>query len=48
MNTYATGHMHALSTFELRAGPEHARAISFTLTAPFVKRLLKLVKPITN
>ena len=39
MNTYETGHMHALSTFELGAGPEHARAISFTLTAPFVKRL---------
>ena len=39
MNTYATGLMYAFSTLELRAGPEHARAISFTLTAPFVKRL---------
>ena len=48
VDTYATCHMHALSTLELRGGPEHARAIWFTLTAPFVKRLWKLAKPITN
>ena len=27
VDTYATCHMHALSTLELRGGPEHARAI---------------------
>ena len=48
VDTYATCHMHALSTLELRGGPEHARAIWFTLTAPFVKPLWKLAKPITN
>ena len=48
VDTYATCHMHALSTLELRGGPEHARAIWFTLTSPFVKRLWKLVKQITN
>ena len=48
VDTYATSHMHALSTLELRGGPEHARAISLMLTAPFVKRLRKLVKPIAN
>ena len=48
VDTYATCQMHALSTLELRGGPEHARAIWFTLTSPFVKRLWKLVKPITN
>ena len=29
---------------ELRGGPEHARAICFTLIAPFIKHLLKLAK----
>ena len=27
VDTYATYHMHALITLELRGGPEHARAI---------------------
>ena len=27
VDTYATCHVHALSTFELRGGPEHARSI---------------------
>ena len=27
MDTYATCHMHVLSTLELRGVPEHARAI---------------------
>ena len=48
VDTYATCHLHALSTLELRGSPEHARAIWFTLSSPFVKRLWKLVKPITN
>ena len=34
VDTYATCHMHALSTLELRGGPEQARSIWFTLT-PF-------------
>ena len=39
MDTNATHPMHALSTFELRGDPEHARAIGFTLIAPFIKHL---------
>ena len=35
VDTYATCHMHALNTLELRGGPEHARSIRFTLTAFF-------------
>ena len=44
MDTYATRPMHALSTLELRSGPEHARAICITLIAPFIKHVLKLAK----
>ena len=39
VDTYATRLMHALSTLELRGGPEHARAVCFTLIAPFIKHL---------
>ena len=39
VDTYAKRSMHALSTLELRGGPEHARAVCFTLMAPFVKHL---------
>ena len=36
--------MHALSTLDLRRGPEHARAICLTFIAPFIKHLSKLAK----
>ena len=39
VDTYATRPMHVLSTLELRGGPEHARAVCFTLIAPFIKHL---------
>ena len=34
MDTYATCHMHALSTLELRGGPEHAKAICCQQRSP--------------
>ena len=44
MDTYATRTMHALSTLELRGGPDHDRAICLTLIAPFIKHVWKLAK----
>ena len=42
--TYATCPMHALSMLELRGGSDHARAICFTRTVPFIRHLWKLAK----
>ena len=39
VDTYATRLMHELNMLELRGGPEHARAICFTLIAPFIMHL---------
>ena len=39
VDTCATHSMNALSTLELRGGPEHAKAICLTLIAPFIKHL---------
>ena len=37
IDTYVTCLMHAFSTLELRGGPDHAIAISLTLSALFIR-----------
>ena len=42
MDTYATRPMHALSTLELKGGPEHARAVTFATRTMYALSTLKL------